>query len=122
MAKEFFALDLTAVEAEAICSIAAGRKGVALSKQYDKLVGVVGQALSNHIGVGWTGTSHTSDYTVMTALGPGSERFRGFVRNTDAFVKMCELMEITHRNPAMAPDRARQFRARLRAADDIHWA
>ena len=123
LVKETCGLEITATEADWICSVAAGRKGIAISKQYDKLVGVIGQVLSNHIGVGWTGTSHTADYTVLTALGPGSDRFAGLIRNTDAFTRLCELMEIKHRNPTMSAERARELRAAAPAvpADETHW-
>jgi alkaline phosphatase len=123
VAKEAFGIDLSAGDAGWICATAAGRKGVAISKQYDKLVGVLGQVLSNHTGIGWTGTSHTSDYTILTAVGPGSERFQGFLRNTEVFQKLCALMEISHRNPAMKPERARQFLASAAVTSGrIHWA
>ena len=123
VAREALGIDLSADDAGWICATAAGRKGVALSKQFDKLVGVLGQVLSNHTGIGWTGTSHTSDYTILTALGPGSEHFQGFLRNTEAFQKLCALMEISHRNPAMDPERARQFLASVAVtAGRTHWA
>lgn len=43
--------------------------------------GVLGQIAGNHTGVGWTGTVHTADPTLVTALGPQAERFRGLIRN-----------------------------------------
>jgi alkaline phosphatase len=120
--REAFGFDLASQEVEWVRSAAAGFRGVAISRQYDKLVGVLGQVLSNHTGIGWTGTSHTSDYTVVTALGPGAQRFNGFVRNTDVFPILCEFMEVTHRNPVMAPERALGFRntAAVRSAKP-HW-
>jgi alkaline phosphatase len=120
--KEAFALDLSPDDADWICSAAAGRKGLAIAKQYDKIVGVLGQVLSNHTGIGWTGTSHTSDYTVLTALGPGSGSFHGFVQGTDAFTKLCTLMDVKFRNPRMSAQRARQFRASASRAPAVHWA
>lgn len=104
-----FGFDLSADETESLRTVAAAAKGVSISKQLDKTVGVLGQVLGNHTGVGWTGTSHTSDYTMLLALGPGSKRFHGFMKNTDAFPILCDLMDIRHRNPTMSPERAREF-------------
>lgn len=65
-----------------------------LNRQQQGPTGVLGQVLSNYYGVGWTGTSHTSDYVVLTAMGVGQERFSGLRRNTEAFTLMCDLMGV----------------------------
>jgi alkaline phosphatase len=54
--------------------------------------GILGQAIGNHCGIGWTGTTHTSDPTLITARGPGAERFQGLVINTDVFTHLTELL------------------------------
>lgn len=59
----------------------------------------LGQLLANHIAVGWTGNAHTSDYVPITALGPGAERFTGFVQNTDVFRHYTDMAGIDFRNP-----------------------
>ena len=119
-----FGIDLSPEETEWLRVASAGEKGVAISKQLDKMAGILGQALGNHTGIGWSGTSHTADYTILTALGPGSRRFHGFLKNTDVFPILCEFMDIRHKNPSMSPDRARQYRdeaAGIRVPDS-HWA
>lgn len=118
-----FGFDLAEDETEWLRTITAQSKGVTMSRQLDKMVGVLGQVLGNHTGIGWTGTSHTSDYTLLLALGPGSQRFHGFMKNTDAFLILCDLMEIRHRNPSMSPERARELRksAALITHEDRHW-
>ncbi len=42
---------------------------------------VLGQVLANHLAVGWTGVSHTSDMAELVATGPGSEAFSGLLLN-----------------------------------------
>jgi alkaline phosphatase len=42
---------------------------------------ILGQVLANHLAVGWTGISHTSDLAELVALGPGSSSFSGLVLN-----------------------------------------
>lgn len=59
----------------------------------------LGQLLANHITVGWTGGSHTADFAPVTAVGPGAERFAGFIQNTDIFRHYTQLAGIDFRNP-----------------------
>ena len=54
--------------------------------------GLLGQFAGNHFGVGWTGTTHTSDPTIVSAIGPESERFTGLVTNTDVFRHFTEIL------------------------------
>jgi alkaline phosphatase len=61
----------------------------------------LGQLFGNYYGIGWTGTSHTSDHVPLVALGPGADRFRGFIQNTDVFRIYTDLVGIRHRNPEL---------------------
>jgi alkaline phosphatase len=120
--KATYGVELAPDETEKLRSIMGGGKRVTIGKQYDKAVGVLGQVLSNYNGIGWTGTSHTSDYAVVVALGPGSSRFQGLIRNTDVFPALCDFMEIQYRNPSMAPERAKQLLAAgLNRPQRPHW-
>lgn len=62
---------------------------------------LLGQVLANYYGVGWTGTAHTSDYVPLVASGPGAERFRGYLKNTDVFANYLDLAGIRYRNPQL---------------------
>ena len=73
------------------------------SALYDQMNGAVtqlGQLMANRLGIGWTGNTHTSDYVPVLALGPGAERFRGVIDNTDVFRAYTDLTGIDHRNPS----------------------
>lgn len=61
----------------------------------------LGQLLGNYYGIGWTGTSHTSDHVTLVATGPGADRFGGFIKNTDVFRIYTDLAGIRHRNPEL---------------------
>jgi alkaline phosphatase len=61
----------------------------------------MGQLLANHLGIGWSGTAHTSDYVPMIALGRGAERFRGFLENTEVFHAYLALARVRYRNPEL---------------------
>lgn len=58
----------------------------------------LGQLLGNYVGVGWSGSQHTADYVPLLASGPGAERFRGFLQNTDVFPNYVELAGVDFRN------------------------
>jgi hypothetical protein len=82
----------------------------------------MGQAVGNHTGIGWMSTDHTSDYVILTALGPGRERFAGQIRNTRCFENIADLMGSKFRNPSMSPERARTFlRAAIEYPNAPHW-
>lgn len=62
------------------------------SEQLDNPHGLLGQFAGNHTGIGWTGTSHTSDPTMISAIGPQSERFSGIVPNHEVHRHFLELL------------------------------
>jgi alkaline phosphatase len=71
---------------------------------YDQMNGFsaqMGQLLANHLGIGWTGTSHTADYVTLVAMGPGAGGFRGMLQGTDVFHRYVELAGIRFRNPEL---------------------
>ncbi|HET6410087.1 MAG TPA: hypothetical protein VFG14_19510, partial [Chthoniobacteraceae bacterium] len=87
--------------AELFARVLAGQD-VALYDQMDTAVSQLGQLMANRLGIGWTGNAHTSDYVPIAAFGPGADRFRGFVENTDIFRHYTELAGITFENPKAA--------------------
>lgn len=52
---------------------------------------VMGQILANYLAFNWVGTSHTSDYVELAAFGPGSDRIKPFMLNTEMFQLMVEM-------------------------------
>lgn len=99
-----YGVNLPDAHAGAIARAASGEKGISLNAQQDTLVGVMGQVLGNVTGVGFIGTSHSSDYATSTAFGPGQERFEGLIRNTDVFTHLTQLMGISYKNPAASEE------------------
>jgi hypothetical protein len=41
-----------------------------MNHQLEKPEGLLGQLCGNHTDIGWVGTSHTSDPTLVSAIGP----------------------------------------------------
>lgn len=119
--RQAFGFDLKADELAAVNEALHGQMPAELSDHHRNLVGIMGQVLGNHTGVGWTSVSHTEDWVLLTATGPGSEGFNGLLRNTDAFVRMTDLFGIRHRNPSMTKEAARKF-AIAPQATRPHWA
>ncbi len=73
----------------------------------------LGDVMANHLSVGFTGTAHTGDYVPVIAIGPGAERFGGFIQNTDIFGHYLDLAGIGFRNPQepLIEARGREARA-----------
>lgn len=115
-------IEINGEEATALAGAVRGNLPPIWNRQHRNLQGLLGQILSNYNGYGWVGTSHTADYTWITALGTGREEFHGLIRNTDAFYKMLKLFGLSHKNPSMTPEEARKFMSfapRIRTED---WA
>lgn len=68
------------------------------NQQLSNFRGLLGQIAGNHNGIGWTGTTHTSDPVILTTLGPGSDQFSGYVPNYQIHHSMCDLLGIDFRN------------------------
>jgi alkaline phosphatase len=79
-------------EAEALLEIFNKQHIVEWNHQLEKPEGLLGQFAGNHTGIGWTGTTHTSDPTLVSAIGPQAERFAGMVRNSDVFGHLVEML------------------------------
>jgi len=82
----------TSVELEAIHEALRTRKAEDWNHQHRNWEGLLGQVVGNHTGVGWTGISHTSDPTMVSATGPEAARFGGLVVNTDVHQHLHELL------------------------------
>ncbi len=81
----------------------------------------LGQLLANHTGIGWTSGAHTADYVPVTAVGPGSEKFHGFIQNTDVFDHFLKFAGIDFRNPSMPLMSATAPDVEPTAGPDRHW-
>ncbi|NWF85679.1 MAG: alkaline phosphatase [Bryobacteraceae bacterium] len=122
--RAYFGISPGKDEIDFIRRVVGGQKGLMLNRDLDKLDGVLGTVVGNHTGVCWMATSHTSDYVLVTALGPGARRFEGFIRNTEVFPALAALMGSNFRNPSMPAEKAQQFRqvAMLGRRDRPDWA
>jgi alkaline phosphatase len=74
------------------------KKGYALYDAMASDVAALGQVLANHTGIGFTSTSHTSDFVPLLAMGPGAESFRGFLANTEVFERYVGFAGVDFRN------------------------
>ncbi len=107
--KTHFEITLNKEEAEAIALAAKGNLPPIWNRQHRNLKGLLGQVMANYCGVGWTGMSHTADYVVVSAIGPGQEKFSGLIKNTEVFAHMTEFMGVTVKNPEMGKDEAEKY-------------
>jgi alkaline phosphatase len=79
-------------EAAALHDILSQRKVVEWNHLLAKPEGLLGQFTGNHTAIGWTGTTHTADTTLVSATGPQAARFSGIVKNTDVFSHLVEML------------------------------
>lgn len=77
------------------------RKSKAMYDLMNSVPSQLGQLMANHWAIGWTGNSHTADFVQLLAIGPGAERFRGFIQNTDVFHHYLAFAGIDFRNPEL---------------------
>lgn len=107
LVKTYFDIDISSEHAEVVASaLNHDNNPNELNSQLNGVVGTLGQVLGNHNGVQFTGTSHTADYVIVSAYGPGMEHFAGLRPNTDAFAQITRLFEIDFANPSIAPQEA----------------
>lgn len=92
LVKQHLDFTLKADQAAALLDIFEKRPVIEWNEQLSKPEGLLGQFAGNHTGIGWTGTSHTSDPTILSALGPQSDRFTGMVKNSDVFGHLMEML------------------------------
>jgi alkaline phosphatase len=90
--KTHLGFSLKSAEATALIEIFNKNPVVEWNEQLKKPEGLLGQFSGNHTGIGWTGTTHTSDPTLISAVGPQSDRFTGIVKNSDVFGHLVEML------------------------------
>jgi alkaline phosphatase len=62
-------------------------------RRYRALVTAVKNIFSHKCGVGWTTGAHTALPVLTSAVGPGADKFIGFIDNTDISKKIKELLK-----------------------------
>jgi alkaline phosphatase len=80
--------------------------------------------LGSYTGVGWTSGAHTSDHTIVTAIGPGAELFHGLVKNTDVFHHLLAARDLRFtRNRQITREEAERMRqdGDTGATVEQHW-
>lgn len=99
---------LSGKEAVAVSETWAGRSPFALSEFYNWKEGSLAVIMANHHKVGFTSGNHTSDHCLVTAIGPGSEWFRGVKWNISYFDYLLSLKGLKHSNPTMSFEDAKK--------------
>ena len=90
--KQHLDFTLKPEQATALIEIFEKQPVVEWNEQLSKPEGLLGQFAGNHTGIGWTGTTHTSDPTLVSALGPQSSLFSGMVKNSEVFGHLMEVL------------------------------
>lgn len=121
-------IKITAPQAQAILDAAGDKSPLAPFGNYRHATAALALVLSGYTGVGWTSGSHTSDYTIITSLGPGADLFSGMVQNTSVFGRLLSLRGLKHSNPTAtleqaqaAQEREKSLTAMAEVESDVHW-
>lgn len=121
--QEKWSLEFSDADAALVADSYNGTRVPEINEQHRKFVGILGQVTGNHTGIGWTGTTHTEDLTLITAIGPGQEAYGRLLRNTDFFGIALGAFGIEFRNPsAEAGAGADRQTAAAAAHIESHWA
>lgn len=99
--KDATGLTLRPDEVHCLCTALAGNGRATPNDQQNSLQGALGAVFSNHTGIGWTGTSHTSDLSLLSAIGPGSGDFAGLLLNTNIFDIVTRWFGVHYRNSSL---------------------
>ena len=62
------------------------------ANKISRLPTAVKNIFSHKCGIGWTSGAHTALPVLTTSIGPGAERFTGFLDNTDIWKIMKDLV------------------------------
>lgn len=89
---------------------------------YKFATAALSMAVGSATGVGWSSGNHTSDWTLLSAFGPGAELFHGMVRNYEVFGKLLSLRGIEFVNPSMTLEEAQRAEGGgYDLESDLHW-
>jgi alkaline phosphatase len=102
-------IELSAAEASVVVGSLMGRPVPSLGVGHGSVLAALGQFVSNTTGVGWTGTTHTSDIVLLLAVGPGREALEGLLHHEDLHRVLARSMGIAFENPKMTPEEAKRF-------------
>lgn len=97
------------LKTEEVEALAAPKSPFASSIFYGNRTSTMAILLGNYTKVTWTSGNHTSDHVLVTAIGPGAEQFGGLTQNLDYFSWILAHKEISHSNPAMTFEKAKEF-------------
>jgi alkaline phosphatase len=92
LVRDTLGVTLNGPELEALSNVMQRQPVTEWNHQLEKPEGLLGQFIGNHTGIGWTGTTHTADPTLITALGPQAQRFGGMVVNSAVFGHLVEML------------------------------
>jgi alkaline phosphatase len=122
MIRELLGIGLSAEESKLMRMVADGTTPLKTIDQYQIIQSHLALATSNHTHVCWSGRQHSSDHTILTAIGPGAELFGGKVINTEFFQKILSLRGLKHQNPSLTYEEALKFKDKVAMIEsEPHW-
>lgn len=97
--RERLGIGLTSDEAAFVVRGLAGDGDLRHIDFYKGASAALAMVLGNHYHIGWSGPSHSSDWTPFLAIGPGSAAFGGWFENSSVFERILKLYGARFQNP-----------------------
>ncbi|MDX2175223.1 MAG: alkaline phosphatase [Candidatus Sumerlaeia bacterium] len=122
--QELAAVSLFENEAEALAKLANREIVPNWNRSLGGFSGLFGQIMANYCGIAFLSSTHTEDYALVTAIGPGQEHFDKLQPNTAAYDIITKFFGATHKNPSMTFEEAQKYAdaSPARGEGDAHWA
>jgi len=117
-------VDLSKAHAEFLASAMNGESPLKGHRLYGSITSQLAMILGNYTGVGWTSGAHTNDFVRVSAVGPGSELFKGITQNIHFFDAMLAHRDLMHKNPTLSFEEAKPYWDKRHAKSLIespHW-
>ncbi len=111
-------IGLTTAQAQGIIDARAGKSQFPLDSFRGGFSSNLAAILGNHSKVQWTSGNHTSEWVLVTAVGPGSEACHGVHKNTSFFDLILAQKGLKHENPTMDFETAKRHYDKLKEKAD----
>lgn len=123
LVKSRLGIGLTPEELNLLMGAVSGSSALKPVDQYNLVSSMLTMVLSNHTHVCWSGRQHTNEYTVVNAIGPGSEKFEGLIENVSVFNTILGFRGLQHSNPTMTKEEGLKHHDFTAWAGEIqpHW-
>jgi len=119
--KTLLGISFTAKEAQMLADASVNKFPETGNHFFKNKNATLANLLANYTRVGFTSNNHTSDWVLLSAFGPGSEKFQqGVVQNIDINKILLDFKGLKHNNPTMTFEVAQPLYERMTHKAALH--